>query len=97
MVGTVVAGFAIVAYLEHRIERAASLIDIVTATRATASNAVLYETIGAAEDWRADDFPTRRLERVLDAASRAQPLDRAEFFSELGARLHEELGGRAGP
>jgi hypothetical protein len=91
MTGTVVAGFGVLAHLGGEHERAASMLDIVTSTRATASTAVLYEVIGEAEGWRDADYATRRVERALAALQKQQQLDRAVFFTELATRLHEAL------
>jgi hypothetical protein len=91
MTGTVLAGFAILALLEGRDERAESLLELISATRSTATTAVLYETLAAANGWSDDDFPTRRVEQAIAKGLRQMELERPAFFAALGARLHEEL------
>ena len=91
MTGTVVAGFAVLALLEGREDRADSLLELLTATRTAASTAVLYETLGAARGWSDDDFATRRVEQAMTSGQRQIKLDRPAFFAALGKRLREEL------
>jgi hypothetical protein len=91
MTGTVVAGFAVLALLEGREERAQSLLELLTATRTAASTAVLYETLGAAHGWSDDDFATRRMEHVMTSGQRQMQMDRPAYFAALGERLREEL------
>ena len=93
MVSTVVAGFGVLACLEGRHERATELFDLITATRAAASTAVMYEAIGDLEGWSDEEFANRRIERVLGVIQQQGAMERSAFFAALGIRLREELGG----
>ena len=93
MVSTVVAGFGVLACLEGRHERATELFDLLTATRAAASTAVMYEAIGDLEGWSDEEFANRRIERVLGVIQQQGTMERSAFFAALGIRLREELGG----
>jgi predicted ATPase/class 3 adenylate cyclase len=91
MVSTVVAGFGIVAHLSGDDDRARELFDPLSATRAPASTAALYETIATMEHWPADEFRDRKLHHLLAIAERFTPENRPEFFGTLRALLREEL------
>ena len=93
MVSTVVAGFGVLACLEGRHERATALFDLLTATRAAASTAVMYEAISEIEGWSDVEFARRRLERVLEVVQQHGSMERSAFFAAVGRRLREELGG----
>jgi predicted ATPase/class 3 adenylate cyclase len=91
MTGTVVAGFGVLAHLEGREPRARQLFEVLTATRAAASTAILYETIGEMEGWQDDEFGDRRLERVAGIVQRQPAMGRSDFFAYLGDQLRAEL------
>jgi hypothetical protein len=92
MTATVVAGFGALAHLEGRDARASELFELLVATRAVASTAVLYEMVAEVEGWPDDEYEQRRFDRVLDLVRRIQVLPRPDFFASLGRRLGEEMG-----
>jgi tetratricopeptide (TPR) repeat protein len=91
MVSTVVAGFGIAAHLSGDDNRARRLLEPLSATRAPASTAALYETIATMEHWPADAFTDRKLHHLLAIAERFTPENRPEFFATLRALLRDEL------
>ncbi len=93
MASTVVAGFGVLACLEGRDERATELFELITATRAAASTAVMYEAIRDLEGWSDEEFANRRIERVLGVIQQQGAMERSAFFAAVGIRLREELGG----
>jgi predicted ATPase len=92
MTATVVAGFGALAHLEGRDTRASVLFELLVATRAAASTAVLYEMVAEVEGWPDEEFDQRRFDRLLGVVGRLEALPRSDFFALLGLRLGEELG-----
>ncbi len=93
LVPTVVAGFGVLATLEGRIDRAAQLFELLTATRSSASTAATYEVVGGLEGWSDEDFANLKLTRAMTAAGRQSQMDRVDFFARLHALAREEVEG----
>ena len=91
MTGTVVAGFGILAHLEGDDERARTLLQSLTATRAAASTAILQEVLAEMDGWSDQDFATRRTERVIQIEQHQEGTNRADFFATLSVNLRQEL------
>jgi predicted ATPase/class 3 adenylate cyclase len=90
LAGTVVAGFGVLAAMEGRTARAATLFELLTATRSPASTAAAFEVLGRLEGWSDEEFANSKLERVIAAAVRQEAMTRADLFGRLNALAREE-------
>jgi predicted ATPase/class 3 adenylate cyclase len=91
LVPTVVIGFGLLAAMEDRTERAAELLEVLTAARSAAATAAAYEVLGRIEGWNDEEFSNRKLTRAIEAGARQSQIDRRDYFAKLHTLAREEV------